>query len=91
MSQASRAAWQLKAKHGQVALLQKQLQGCQMNLRRAQDRIAHLQAQLSETLESRAAANPCISPADRILADILQNIHHKSNGFMTIGRRLEMS
>jgi hypothetical protein len=33
MAQASRTARQLKAKHGPVTLLQKQLQGCQMNLR----------------------------------------------------------
>lgn len=80
MSVVARAARQLKLKAGAISVLKAQLRANQTNLKRANATIQRLEAELSDLREEQTSLRPFTSPADRILADILENAQRHPNG-----------
>jgi hypothetical protein len=73
MTPECRAARLLKFKADQVRELQQQISVYTLNLSQARQKIAMLESQIAEEIETMATLDPLQSPADRIFLDIARN------------------
>jgi hypothetical protein len=80
MTAECRAARLLKFKADRIRKLQQQISACTLNLGQARHKIAMLESQIAEEVETMATLHPLQSPAHRIFLDIARNRTRHPNG-----------
>jgi hypothetical protein len=73
MTAECRAARLLKFKPDRIRELQQQISAYTLNLSQARHKIAMLESQMAEEIETMATLHPLQSPADRIFSDVAGN------------------